>query len=326
MLFPKFIKKGQTIGICAPSAGVGHKINDYLTSIEYLKKVGFHLLETKSVRLDALTGGSKEERGKEFNELVCNDAVNMIGIAAGGDFLYDCLPYVDFKAILEHPKWVMGMSDPTSILYTITTKYDVATIYGMNVGQYDQHQLDCVQDNLEIIQGRKTTQQQYPHYLSKPTFEVDEIIYDKPTEYLSNCPKINVSGRCIGGCIDVLKDIIGTPYDGTKEYIERYQEDGLIWYFDNYSLSSENLYRTLLQFRYAGWFHNTKAILIGRTCIENTDTGLDYQDGIFKALDGIPVISQVDVGHTYPHFTMINGALMSLTYENQDLKFTFEYK
>ena len=48
---------------------------------------------------------------------------------------------------------------------------------------------------------------------------------------------MDVTGRLIGGCIDVLKDIIGTKYDGTLDFIEKYKDDGIIWYFDNFALS-----------------------------------------------------------------------------------------
>ena len=43
MIFPKFIKKNDVIGICALSAGVGHKIDDYEISLDILKSEGYKI-------------------------------------------------------------------------------------------------------------------------------------------------------------------------------------------------------------------------------------------------------------------------------------------
>ena len=34
--------------------------------------------------------------------------------------------------IRNHPKWLQGYSDPTGLLFTITTNLDIATIYADN--------------------------------------------------------------------------------------------------------------------------------------------------------------------------------------------------
>ena len=119
--------------------------------------------------------------------------------------------------------------------------------------------------------------------------------------------------------------MIGTVYDGTKAFKSRYAGDGLIWYFDNFSLSAESLYRTFLQMRYAGWIdpETTKAVLMGRTLIESSDTGMTYEEGIRRAFPDIPVIWEADVGHTVPHFFMVNGAMLDLGYENGKCRLKF---
>jgi len=124
----------------------------------------------------------------------------------------------------------------------------------------------------------------------------------------------------------VLKDLIGTTYDSVKRFIRRYEADGFIWYFDNFSMSAENFYRTLLQMRYAGWFEHTNAILIGRVLFPSSETGMSYHEAITRALPDIPVIYEADIGHTVPSFTMINGALATLQYRNGKGKISFKLK
>ena len=121
--------------------------------------------------------------------------------------------------------------------------------------------------------------------------------------------------------------MIGTPYDGASLFVDRYGEkDGIIWYFDNFALSAEMLYRTFLQMKYAGWFRFTKAVLLGRTLFEKSESGMTYDEAVERAFGGagqkempgppqIPVIWEADIGHTIPHMTMINGAILRLDYE-----------
>lgn len=327
MIYPEFIKKHEIIGVSAPSAGVGSNLEKYQSSIHTLQEQGYEIWETESVRNDDPRSTSAENRGEEFSSLFQNDEIKMVMCAKGGDFLDECLPYINFKAMQKHPKWVMGASDPTGILYPYTTKYDVATIYGLNAGSYDEKPiLDFVQNNLDLIKGKHIVQHSFPAYLSKPPYDIEHTEYDTPSQWLSNMHAVNVKGRCIGGCIDVLKDLIGTEYDGTMKMLKKYHEDGFIWYFDNFSLSAEVLYRTLLQFRFAGWFKNTKAVIIGRTIFESSETGMTYEEAIQTALFDLPVLYQADIGHTYPHMTMINGALLHLVYHDGQASLSFQYR
>ena len=323
------MKKGDLIGICAPSAGVGKKLELYDASLEVLKKEGYQILETEHVRMDDPRGGTAEERGDELSSLFENPEVKAVFCAAGGDFLSEILPHVRWKSLKRNPLWLAGSSDPTSLLFTYTAKYDVATMYGFNAGSFDEQPVpDHLKNALKMVKGKPVIQRTSKMYASKPGFAEDYEGFDTPTEWKSNRARIDASGRCIGGCIDVLKDLIGTCYDRTADFIRRYEEDGFIWYFDNFALSSAVLYRTLLQLRYAGWRspEHTRAVLIGRTCFETEESEMTYSDAIRMAFPDIPVISEMDIGHTAPHFTMVNGALADLDWENGKAKIRFRYE
>lgn len=327
MIYPSFLKENDTIGICAPSAGVGRKIESFDKSLYILQQQGYKIQETENVRVFDVRGGSAKQRGDELNYLFENETIDFVMCAAGGDFLDEMLPYISFDTLQKHPKWLMGASDPTSILYPYTTGYDVATIYGNNAGSYDLEPLpDFLQTSLSFIKGNLIEQTNYKEYQKALPWEVDGYCPDSKNSWHATTQSLSVSGRCIGGCIDGLKDIIGTKFDHTKSFLKKYEDDGFIWYFDNFSLSSENLYRTFLQMKYAGWFENTKAILLGRTLIESNDTGMTYEEAVHKAFPEIPVIYDADIGHTMPHMTMINGAILHLVYTNGEASLKFELK
>lgn len=325
MIYPNFLKQGATIGICAPSAGVGRKIDSFDLSIETLKKQGYFIKETEHVRINDPRGGTAKQRGDELNQLFLDKDVDFVMCAAGGDFLNEMLPYISFSTLKKHPKFIMGASDPTSILYPYTTICDVATIYGCNAGSYDLRPLPKhLKNNLQIIQGNLIEQKSFSRYQSEKPWEVDGYLPKTKVNYQATVHTLDVAGRCIGGCIDGLKDIIGTKFDGTKQFIQKYKEDGFIWYFDNFALSAEGLYRTLIQMKYAGWFEYTKAIIVGRTLIESSETGMTYKEALQNITENIPLIYQADIGHTSPSMTMINGAILHLTYKNHKASFHFK--
>ena len=310
MLYPEFIKKKETIGICAPSAGVGKKLDIYLTSLEHLHQF-FSTKETASVRIHNLRSNTPEIRAQELHTIIDDEDVKLILCASGGDFLFEILPHVQFEKFLQHPKWIMGYSDPTSLLYTLTTKYDIATIYGCNGSSYDVDH-PFIDNNLDIIQGNLVTQHSFSHYQKTEDFiqNIDE--FKGTVKWILSQPEINVSGRCIGGCLEVLQNLFGTIYDGTNNFINRYQNDGIIWYFDVFNMSAETFYLTLLKMKYTNYFIHTKAIIVGRVCFENSETGMTYLEALQKAIPDIPFIFNADIGHVSPKMTLINGAIMHL--------------
>lgn len=327
MIYPEFIQKNDVIGISAPSAGVGRKLESFDMSLDTLHSYGFRTKETASVRVDDMRSNTAKIRGRELTSLFLDDEVKMVMSAAGGDFLNEILPYVDFSAMKNHPKWLMGASDPTGILFPYTVKYDVATIYGMNAGSFDLDPLPPFCKNaIRILQGKNITQRSYDYYMGTPGFLAETVEYDTPVRWEGTVSSLDTTGRCIGGCIDALKDLIGTKYETVRSFVSKYRDDGFIWYFDNFSLSAEVFYRTLVQMGYAGWFKGTRAVIVGRVLFESSETGMTYEEAIRRALPRIPVLYQADIGHTIPNMTMINGALMNVKYNNHKARISFELK
>lgn len=319
MIIPNYLKDGDLIGITACSCGVLKKIDKYEKSINNFINKGFRIIETNNVRTSGNVSSDEVTRWKEFKELLVNDEVKMINIASGGDFLYEMLPLVDFNLIKENIKWIGGSSDPTSLLFTITTMLDIATIYTpCNMSGYDMNILhDSLNNYFEIIKGKKVIQNKYDKYELNDG-DKDGYNLDSDNEWIVYNGNINESGILIGGCIECIKDIIGTKFDNVNKFIDRYKDKGIIWYFDVFAMSPETLYNTLLQFKNAGWFRYTKAILIGKVKYVPDYSCTTYEDVICKAVGDIPTIYKFDVGHVKPSFTMINGAEVNIIYNDNE--------
>ncbi|MCF0109091.1 MAG: LD-carboxypeptidase [Erysipelotrichaceae bacterium] len=308
MIYPEFIKKGEYAGVCALSAGVDPSDERFQLSLDILRYHGINIAETDSVYTGEARSAEAEQRVAELHELFTDDDVKMVMMAAGGDFQMETLPYIDFDLIREHPKWVMGHSDPTNLLYPLTTLCDIATMYGYNAGSFDEEESihPLTKNAISFLFGNMHTNHSSRKYEHLDYYNKGDPIYNKRTKWYGS---FTGQGRMIGGCLDAIRNLFGTPYDGGKQFCEKYKDDGIIWYFDVYSLNSFDLYMTLLQMRYMGYFDHCVCVLFGRTLFPSEANGMSYDEAIGRALGDIPVIQQCDIGHTTPRMMMINGAM-----------------
>lgn len=323
MIYPKFVKKGDTIGICAPSAGVGRKLDLHLNSIDCFKKHGFKTKETASVRVNSNRSTTAKKRAKELDELVCDKKVNAVFAATGGDFMLEILPYINFENIKNNVKWYSGMSDPTNLLFLVTTKLDIATLYGHNGSGFVLNQKDkeiC----LDYLQGKIKKQNSYKKYINFIDTCNGKTEYDQKVSWLAK-KDYKLQGRLIGGCFEVIEKIIGTEFDCTNEFLEKYKNDGIIWFFDIFNMDAYGVYLTLLQMKYAGWFKYCKGILFGRVAF-SSEQEMTYEESFKKALGNIPYITEMDLGHTEPGMTLINGALIKVECANGKGSISFKLK
>lgn len=337
MIYPQFIKKGDTIGVTAPSDGVTDKlkVKRLDNAIKKLNDYGYNIIETASVR-NSQKGKSNESsmQAKELEELFLKDEVKAIICASGGDFLLEMLSYFNFAKVLENPKWLQGYSDPTGLLFTITTNLDIATIYADNFktfGMDDWH--ESLLNNLAILEGNIVTQKSFTKYESEDIpyvtgLEGYNLTEDVKWHNLNGEKEIVIKGRIIGGCLDLLNELFGTKYDKTKEFIEKYQNDGIIWYFDNCELSSEALIRTFWKFKDNGWFNYCKGILFGRSMTNKSYYDITFEEAIKHSLNdlNIPIITDMDFGHLSPRMTIINGAIATIKSKEGQGSIEFELK
>lgn len=323
MIYPKFVKKGDLIGICAPSAGIGHKLEDHLISIKTLKNKGFKVKETKSVRVNNKRSTTAKNRAKELDQLVCDKNVKAILTATGGDYMMEVVPHINFENIKNNVKWMGGMSDPTNLLFLTTTNLDIATFYGHNSASLVEND-KAKETFISYMKGDIKKQNSYKKYQTFIETINDVKEYKHDVKWMSSKNQV-IEGRLIGGCLDVISKLIGTKYDHVNEFIDKYSDDGIVWYFDIFGLDGYNTYLTLLQLKYAGWFRHCKGILIGRVAFEN-ENDMKYADAYSKALGKIPYIYEMDLGHTYNGMTLINGALCKATYKDHKGSISFKLK
>lgn len=320
MIYPEYLKAGMMIGVTACSDGRSSEIE--FKRIDHAAKQfaqrGFPVVETNNVRTsekgrssDAIT------RYEELMQLVRDDNMKAIMMASGGDFLMEVLPYLDYKEIAKHPKWYQGYSDPTGLLYTITVNCDMATVYASNYGEFGMGEWhSSLTQNVEILEGKRSEQASFDRYMDGFLEKVtgyEGFLLDKEVAWRNarNEDKVVMKGRMLGGCLDVLLNLVGTKYDKTKEFIEKYKEDGILWYLESFDLSSEQIATGLWNLREAGWFQYTKGFVFGRPCFYRSNYDFTFDEAVLSVLDPlqVPIVFDIDCGHKPPRMTFINGAI-----------------
>lgn len=239
----------------------------------------------------------------------------------------EILPYLDYEKIKRNPKWIQGFSDNTSLTFGICTKCNMATVYGNNFGDFGMEEYHpSIEENLQILEGKLKQQQSYSMYedgFYNRITGLEGYTLTKPNVMKlyngENSEKALFGGRIIGGCLDVIMDILGTPFEAVKEFINDYKEDGIVWYFESFLNNSEGVVRNIWKMKQLGWFENTKGILFGRELMYEKFSDTDFDKACMSVLDElkIPVIFGCDIGHKAPQFSIINGAVYDIKFDGK---------
>lgn len=322
MIYPNFIKSNDIISVPAASDGCDCQRDIDRTKSAKLKleNLGYKVKLSENIfNSEKGRSASATIRAKELNEMFADNS-SLIVCAAGGEFLVEALPYVDFEKISNNPKWVEGFSDPTGILFPITTKYDIATIYGTNIksfGMRDYHR--SIVENLEILKGNIVEQKSYELYEDKRNPDADTLdgynLTNKVYWKTLDNNAVHLRGRILAGSLDMISVLAGTKYDGMKEFNEKYKDDGVIFCLDNCELSKEELIRTMWKLNELDYFKYAKAIIFGRNGVEISCLEYDMEsclkDSVISNLN-IPIVYDADISHKGPGMTIINGSIATI--------------
>ncbi|HEY4553785.1 MAG TPA: S66 peptidase family protein [Bacillaceae bacterium] len=319
--YPKPLKKGGTIGVTAPSSGVEEELHPILKeAIQQFERRDFSMLvgETAWTQSEAASAPA-EKRASELTSMLQNPDVSAIIPPWGGEILMEILPLIDWDKL--QPKWILGYSDTSTLLFSITIKTGIATAHGTNLVDLRSDKWDSVtskfMDVLTGTAGDTIIQFSSEKYQSEWNHDriPDPYVYnlDSPTEWKTIDGKpAKLAGRLLGGCIDTIQPLVGTPYGDVQGFREKYLngKENILWYFENCEMTSTDFYRALLQMHYAGWFEQSGGIIFGRTAAGQEVEGFTSEEAMkrLSAKTGLPIVYDADIGHVPPQVILVNGA------------------
>ena len=164
MIVPDKLKKGDIIGVVAPSNPIiGDNIEEIKKAKEIIEADGFRVKFSKNLFSNTnIYSGTAKEKAEDINNMFADKDVKMIWCAKGGNNSNSTFEYLDFDIIKNNPKIICGYSDITSITNIITEKTGLVTFSSTNFKtiatdetdySYKQALNRFVQGNLEFGQN-----------------------------------------------------------------------------------------------------------------------------------------------------------------------------
>ncbi len=347
MRYPQFLPQNGTIGLIAPSFGASSE--PYITRTAFaeqlFEKKGYKIKEGPNCHEDKGIGKSNtpEKCAEEFMDFYRGRDTDVLISCGGGETMCEDLSFVDWDLVGDsEPKWFMGYSDNTNFTFLLTTLCDTASIYGPCISGFAMHTPHKSLDQAETLLTGKGFKEKSIEFEGFPTFELteaEEAETDPCADLNLNAEKKLVfggtfqrnkafSGRLLGGCTDCLVNLLGTRFDKVSDFLEKYKEDGFIWFLECCDLNPISLRRAFWQMDEAGWFKYVKGFVIGRPMHFGEEMmGLDMYEAVMGIIRkyNVPVIMDADLGHLPPAIPFVTGALAEISAdENIRVKMRFE--
>ena len=338
--YPRSLRKGDVIGITAPSAGVGAKLEPRLTfCLDFLRQFGYEPRLGQCLRSDNIVSASASDRARELTAMLLDDSIAAVIPPWGGELLIDIFPYLDFDHLAKAtPKWLIGYSDLATFMLPYTLLTGIANMHGSNLLESPIRptapSLAWWGDVARLPAGATFTQQ------TADLFQKTDVDWEKnpsATSFNRTEPvlwsclghdtdpgyTVTATGRLLGGTLDVIGMLPGTAYGNLEAFVRTYAPEGLLFYLDNCDFNPAQYCRMLHHLRLAGWFNHVTALLVGRTAAENLRE-FTPRDALIDALGDltIPVIYDMDIGHLPPQLILVNGARATVTFSSAERSLT----
>lgn len=349
--YPEFLKEGGRVGFIAPSFGC--TTEPYRTlfenAVKYFKAGGYETVTGPNCFKSDGCGKSStpENCAAEINDFFLNDRCDVIISCGGGETMCEDLDLTDLEAMKKAvPKWYMGYSDNTNLIFPLTTVCDTAAVYGPNASAFGTDPVHpSVADAFNVLTGKSLSVSNYDKW------EKEEPGEDAPLTAPYNCTEpfdlkvfdfsknreipepgkdsVRFSGRLVGGCLDCLVLHCGTKFDNTVSFAEKYKEDGIIWFIESCDLNPMGIRRALWQLSNAGWFRYVKGFIIGRAYhYDDAFMGMDRINAVTGILSkyGVPVLLDADLGHLPPMMPIVSGALCDVESIGGSLRLNYRFE
>ena len=291
LIIPPALRAGDTVGIIAPASGFNRE--RFLAGCERLLQMGYQPFYLDSIfARDLYFAGSIERRARELEEMFERDEVRALLCARGG---YGCnylLERVDMATIARHPKIFIGASDVTTLLTWFLDAAGLVTFHGPMV-----EKSFASLDGVDLTSWSAATASSRPWQI---TGEMEPLVRGA------------AEGILYGGCLSLLVESLGTPYEIRTE--------GTILFVEDVNAKPYQVDRMLMHLKLAGKLNGVRGIIFGEMldCRQSADQPYTLQDVVTRVVGdlGIPVAYGLRSGHvTRNNITLPLGIRAKLTVE-----------
>jgi len=260
---PPSLKQGDTVAIVAPAGIVGKESLD--RGVRFFESLGLKVKLGPSVMHRwGYLAGSDQARAKDLMEAWTDPDVKAVIAARGGYGAMRILPYLDFDAIRQNPKILLGYSDITALHLAfgkeaslITFHGPVAEIWASRMKEYNSRILQQVlfghwppgdlelpaSEAASINASKQNAPKQVP---DQRTPDPGTLVTLEPGE---------ACGELIGGNLSLIASTIGTQWEiDTK---------GKVLFIEEVGEKPYRIDRMLCQLKLSGKLHDAAGFCIG---------------------------------------------------------------
>lgn len=313
--FPTPLRPGARVGVTSPSAGVfGAAAERIDFCVGWLRDRGHDVVVGDCMDGSRHVSASRDKRAAELTAMLTDPAIQAIVPPWGGETAIDIVDLLDYDAIMAaEPTWVVGYSDSSTWLVPLTLRTGLATIHGDNLADTPYAVADGLVRWLDLAAATGPVTQRdsglvahFWRFEEDPQATEWKRVDTGTWEVLGGGP-VDVTGRLIGGCIETVTAIAGTPFGDVAAFGR--EHGPLLVYAEAAESSAFDICRALHHLRLAGWFDHAVGVLIGRTGAPDSD-GFTQREAVTDALGmlEIPIVFDLEIGHVPPHLPLLNGA------------------
>ena len=309
-IYPEKLKSGDEIRVIAPSRSMNilSKQNRQIAT-ERLLGIGLKVTFGKNVEeADDFASSGIESRIEDLHDAFRNPNVKGILTVIGGFNSNQLLGYINWELIKNNPKVFCGYSDITVLNNAIFAKTGLVNYSGLHYSSFGEKQYF----NYSLEHFKKCCMSDKPFkIISSLTYSDDAWHKDQDNRKIiknDGCFVINegkAEGTILGGNLCTLNLLQGTKCLPDISNSILFVEDDA--HADGTDVAEFD--RSLQSLMHQTGFNTVKALIIGRfqPSAKMTKELLIKIVKAKKELDNIPVIANLDFGHTTPMFTFPIG-------------------
>lgn len=327
-MLPRKLRSGDAIAVFSPSSpATATAPTRYRRGRAYLEEKGLRFIEgERTGKRDFYRSGSIAERAQELNALIRNPEVRCIMAAIGGMNSNSLLPYLDYEALMRDPKIIVGYSDVTALLLGVYARTGLTTYYGPAVVASFGELPPWVDWTWSAFADVAMGMARPPHALPVPDQWTEEFI-DWETQSRAKRGVANelrtlhggrVRGRLIGGNLNTMQGIWGTPY------MPKIREGDVLLIEDSLK-DAADVERSFSLLKLSGVFERIGGLILGKhELYDDLGSGRRPWEILMEVMGNVdfPVLAQFDCCHTHPMLTLPIGCEVELDADAQTLTLT----
>ncbi|UII58578.1 LD-carboxypeptidase (plasmid) [Cytobacillus spongiae] len=326
MTIPPRLTMGDTIGICSPSSPVAaHCPKRLKRGMEELKRLGFNVkVAPNTLKLQEYMAGTIDERVDDLHDLFKDKEVKAIITTIGGTCSHQLLEHLDFGLIEQNPKIFLGYSDITALHLAIYKKTGLTTYLGPAVlpqfGEFGGL-LTYTRDHFfqTFVKGERAKYDSSSDYVMEHLWWDEED--DRLREKVSNeGPRVVKAGKAEG---KIIAANMGTMLllAGTEYFPE--WKGSILCIEDDPDETPSSIDRYLTQLRHMGVLAEINGLVVGRFHDHVGFKENQLAEILSRVTEGyeIPVVTDLDFGHTDPMFVLPNGIQAEITVNEKQIDF-----